>query len=229
MARQVQKQAAKSPLGFVLEADVLMAEKKYPQAAKAYETAFGMAKNGHVALKMHAAYTQAGKPDEADARLAQWLKAAPDDVVARLYAADAGLKNGKYKTAIEHYEWLQQKQPDNIVVLNNLAWAYQQVNDKRAVATAERAYKLKPENPAVADTLGWILVEQGQTERGIELLQKAVSAAPGAHAIRFHLAQAWVKAGDNSKARNELERLLSTGTKFPEQDEALRLLKELRK
>jgi putative PEP-CTERM system TPR-repeat lipoprotein len=228
IAQQVQKQAAKSPLGFVLEGDVLMAEKKFPQAAKAYETAYGIGKSGLLAIKMHAAYAQAGKPDEAERRLAQWLKQSPDDAAVRLYAADVSLKSGTYQNAIEHYEWLLQKQPDNVLVLNNLAWAYRQVKDTRALETAERAYKLKPDSAAVADTLGWMLVEQGNITRGLELLQKAVAAAPDAHEIRYHLAQAWLKAGDKSKARNELERLLATDAKFPQQAEANKLLKQLK-
>ena len=73
-----------------------------------------------------------------------------------------------------------------------------------------------------------MLVEQGNTTRGVELLQKAVAAAPKALEIRYHLAQAWVKAGDKAKARAELERLLSTDAMFPQQDEALALLKQLR-
>jgi predicted Zn-dependent protease len=114
------------------------------------------------------------------------------------------------------------------VVLNNLAWAYQQVKDKRALETAERAYKLNPDNAAVADTLGWILVEQGSATRAVELLQKAVAAAPKAPTIRYHLAQAWLKAGKKDKARDELEGLLSAGAQFPEQNEASDLLKQLR-
>jgi putative PEP-CTERM system TPR-repeat lipoprotein len=228
IARQVQKQAAKSPLGFALEGDVLMAEKKFPQAAKAYETAYGIGKSGLLAAKTYEAYAQAGKPDEAERWLAQGLKDSPDDASVRLYAADAALKSGKYRNAIEHYEWLLQKQPDNVLVLNNLAWAYQQVKDKRALETAERAYKLKPDNAAVADTLGWMLVEQGNTTRGLELLQKAVAAAPQAHEIRYHLAQAWLKAGDQSKARSELERLVASDVKFPQQAEAMNLLKKLK-
>jgi predicted Zn-dependent protease len=146
----------------------------------------------------------------------------------RLYWADASLKNANYKNAAEQYEWLRQKQPDNIVVLNNLAWSYQQLNDPRALEIAERAYKLKPENPAVGDTLGWMLVEQGKTARGLELLQQAVAAAPKASEIRYHLAQAWLKSGDKAKARDELERLLSNDANFPRQSEALALLKKLR-
>ena len=80
----------------------------------------------------------------------------------------------------------------------------------------------------MAETLGWILVKQGNTTRGLELLQKAVAAAPNAHEIRFHLAQAWLKAGDKAKARNELERLLASDAKFPQRAEAMKLLNELK-
>ena len=228
IAQQVQKQAAKSPAGFILEGDVMMAEKKYPQAAKAYDTAYGLGKSGSLAVKLHAAYSQAGRPDEADARLNQWLKESPDDVNVRAYAGESGIRRGKFKDAIVHYEWLQKMQPDNLLVLNNLAWAYQQVKDPRALETAERAYKLNPDNAAIADTLGWMLVEQGNTTRGVDLLQKAVAAAPKSPEIRYHLAQAWAKAGDKSKAVPELERLLAGEVKFPQYDEALALLKRLR-
>ena len=111
-----------------------MAEKKFPQAAKAYETAYGVGKSGSLAMKMHAAYAQSGKAEEGEARLAQWLKESPGDGGVRLYSADASLKSGRYRNAIEQYEWLQQKQPENIVVLNNLAWAYQQVRDPKALS-----------------------------------------------------------------------------------------------
>jgi hypothetical protein len=50
------------------------------------------------------------------------------------------------------------------------------------------AYELKSDSAAVADTLGWMLVEQGDTARGLELLQEAVAAAPDVHEIRYHLA-----------------------------------------
>jgi predicted Zn-dependent protease len=113
------------------------------------------------------------------------------------------------------------------VLLNNLAWAYQQVKDRRALETAERAYKLKPDMPGVADTLGYILIEMGDTKRGLELLQQAAANAPKNPAIRYHLAQGWFKAGDKAKARDELTRLLSTDAKFPERAEAVKLLRQL--
>jgi putative PEP-CTERM system TPR-repeat lipoprotein len=235
IAKQAQKQAAKSSFGLILEGDVLMAEKKFSQAITTYETAHKMSKDGSVMHKLHTAYLRGGKSDEGDARLGQWLTESPDDENVRLYAADNYVRRGKYQEAIAQYERLLQKQQDNVVMLNNLAWAYHQVKDPRALDTAERAYKLIPDkaavglNAAVADTLGWILVEQGDTKRGLEWLQKAVAAAPKASEIRYHLAQAWFKAGDKSKAREELERLLSSDAKFPQQAEAQKLLIQLRK
>ncbi|HEV2007590.1 MAG TPA: XrtA/PEP-CTERM system TPR-repeat protein PrsT, partial [Burkholderiales bacterium] len=228
IAQQVQKQTAKSALGYVLEGDVLMAQKKFPQAVKVYETAYGMGNNGILAIKLHAAYTRAGKPQEAEARLAQRLKDSPDDAGVRIYAAEASLKGGNYQNAIEQYEWLLRKQPENLLLLNNLAWAYQQVKDPRALQTVEHAYKLKPDNAAIADTLGWMLVEQGNTKRGIEVLQKAVDTAPNAFDIRYHLAQALAKSGDKAQAITQLESIVAAGAKFSQTAEALALLNQLK-
>ena len=229
IAQQLQKQSAKSPAGYVLEGDVLMAEKKFQQAAKTYENAYGMGKSGMIVVKLHRALTRAGKPEEAQGHLTQWLKDVPDDAWVRNYAAEANLRTGNYQYAIEQYEWLSKKQPGNVMVLNNLANAYYQTKDARALETAERAYKLGPDDVAVADTLGWMLVEQGNTKRGIELLQKAVAAAPKATEPRYHLAKAFVKVGDRVQARQELQRLLTDAPNSRFAEEAKQLLEETRR
>jgi predicted Zn-dependent protease len=133
-----------------------------------------------------------------------------------------------HRDAIEQYEWLQRKVPESVTVLNNLAWAYHRVKDARALPTAERAYKLQPDNAAVIDTLGWILVEEGNASRGVDLLQAAVAATPDAPERRWHLAQGWFRAGERSKARNELESLLRATTPFAGRADAAALLNELR-
>ena len=73
---------------------------------------------------------------------------------------------------------MNKSNPNNLLVLNNLAWSLFESKDSRALGFAEQALKLKPDNPDVMDTLGWILVQQGQAERGIKLLQQALSKAP---------------------------------------------------
>jgi predicted Zn-dependent protease len=141
--------------------------------------------------------------------------------------AERLLKRNQYKAAADHYLQLNQSNPGNVVILNNLAWALSEAKDPRAVGFAEQALKLKPDNAAVMDTLGWILVQQGQTDRGIKLLQQALSKAPDAAEIHWHLAAAYEKSGDRNRARQELKRLLDSGRAFPQEKQAQDLLKQL--
>ena len=77
------------------------------------------------------------------------------------------------------------------------------------------------------DTLGWILVGQGQLTRALELLHDAASNAPKSAVIHYHLAVALARSGQNSEAKKELEAAIGTGQKFPELDDAKVMLKHL--
>jgi putative PEP-CTERM system TPR-repeat lipoprotein len=227
IARQIQKQRPKSPFGFTLEGDVLMAKKTPDLAVKAYEQAFAINKSGPIMIMLHISLNQAGKGKEADVRLNQWLKEHPSDISTRMYLAGTLRAQKQNKAAIAQYQTILQQDPKNVVALNDLAWTYQQENDPRALEYAEKANQLAPDNPAVLDTLGWILIEQGNSSRGLPLVQKANSLAPDAPDIHYHLILGLVKAGDKTKARKELEQLLANGKSFANIEEARTLLKQL--
>lgn len=227
IARQIQKKSGKSPVGYELEGNILMTQKKPALAVKAYEQAFAIGKSGPLMIKLHASLSQAGKSKEANSRLTQWLKEHPADIPTRMYLAGTYLAEKQDKAAIEQYQTVLQQDPKYVPALNNLAWLYQQEKDPRALEFAEKANQLAPDNPASLDTLGWILTEQGNTIRGLPLLQKANSLAPDAADIHYHLVLGLVKSGDKAKARKELEQLLATGKNFSNIDEARTLLKEL--
>jgi putative PEP-CTERM system TPR-repeat lipoprotein len=227
LAKDLQKTAPKSPAGLALEGDLLMQKQQYADAAKAYQNALGVHQTGLLAVKYHVAQTKAGKAKEADAKLERWLKDHPDDVVALEYSANEHLKDGNNKLAIDQYQRVLQKYPSNWIALNNLANLYQRENDSRAITTAEQAYKLMPGSSTTADTLGWILVGQGNTARGLELLQKAVAQSPENTEMRYHLAVALAKSGDKAKSREQLKSLLADDRKFPQRKAAESLLKEL--
>lgn len=227
VAQQIQKQHPKSAAGFVLQGDILMAQKQFAPALKAYEKASTINNIGLLAVKMHQALSAGGNASEADARIVQWLKDHPGDVNVRVYLAANYTKTRQNQRAIEQYQFVLQADPRNIRALNDLAWLYQQEKDPRALETAERAYQLKPDNPEIMDTLGWILVEQDKTARGTELLQKAAEAAPGSTAIRYHWAAALAKSGDKARARRELADLLTRNKEFPQRQKAQELLGQL--
>jgi putative PEP-CTERM system TPR-repeat lipoprotein len=227
ISHQIQKQQKKSPVGYIAEGDLLMAQKKPALATKAYEHAFDISKSGPAMLKLHASLSQAGKTPEANSRLVQWLKQHPEDAASRMYLAGAYLASQDNKAAIEQYQIILKQAPTYVPALNNLATAYQPEKNPLALEYAEKAYQLAPNSAAVMDTLGWILVEQGNTTRGLPLLEKAVSLAPEAADIRYHLAAGRAKSGDNAQARKELEQLLAAGQQFPSIDQAKLLLKQV--
>ncbi len=121
------------------------------------------------------------------ALLKSWQQALPDQPQLGLMLADLYISESNYKNAILHYEILLKSLPNNYVVLNNLAWSYFKVNDKRALEFAERAYAINPNDAPVSDTLGWILAESGQLERGLQLVEQALEIDPENQAIREHL------------------------------------------
>lgn len=227
ISREIQKQHKKSPVGYIAEGDLLMQQKNAALAVKAYEHAFAMVKNQPLMLKLHASLRQAGRGKEATSRLIQWVKENPSDAPLRMYLAQVYLADGQTRSAIEQYEAVLQQNPKYMPAMNNLATAYQQEKNPMAVEYAEKAYQIAPDNPAIMDTLGWILIEQGNTARGLQLLQKAVSRAPDAEEIRYHFAAGLAKSGDKAKARTELETLLSSGRSFPSREEARALLKQM--
>ena len=90
------------------------------------------------------------------------------------------------------------------MALINLVWAYQEQDVATGLEYAEQAYELSGESLDVADTLGWLLVKDGDYKRGLPLLQGAVNRAPHILEIRYHLAVALDKAGCQDEARKEL-------------------------
>jgi Flp pilus assembly protein TadD len=94
--------------------------------------------------------------------------------------------------------------PYDAPVLNNYANLLLALNQPEARAQAERALSLDPQNAAFADTLGWILVKQGQLDAALRYLREARLRNPHDGQIRLHLAYALAKSGRTPEAREEL-------------------------
>lgn len=227
LAKQIQQHKPDSPGGFILEGDVASARKDYAAAIASYDRAQKLQPSGTVLLRQFAAFKAAQRAEEGEKRLFAWLATHPQDVGIRAALAENLIQRKQYKAAAEHYLFMNRSTPDNLLILNNLAWALHESRDSRALGFAEQALKLKPDNPAVLDTLGWILVGQGQVARGTKLLQQALAKTPDAAEIQYHLAVALTKSGDTARAKSEIERLLASGVAFPQESEARALLKQL--
>jgi putative PEP-CTERM system TPR-repeat lipoprotein len=226
-AREVQSRRPKQAIGFAMEGDVLASQKKFAEAAKLYAEASKRQPLPQLVVREHQLLKAGGQQASADAVAARWLKQHPKDAVVRLYLADLEIRNKNFRQASRQYREVLALQPENAAALNNLAWSLYELKDPAAEGYAEKAYKLAPGNPAIQDTYGWILVNQGDAERGIEMLGKAAAAAPNALEIRMHYAKALLRSGDKSTARAELEAVTNAKNESPLKAEAAELLKQL--
>jgi Flp pilus assembly protein TadD len=212
----------------VLEGDVQAAQKAWKEAQAAYRNGLGKVPNSSdLAVRLHAVLTADGQNAEAAKLSDGWLKAHPKELGLPLYLANAALTRKDYATAATLYRRMLEVQPNNAAFLNDLAWALGQLGDANAIGYAEKANQLAPNQPAMMDTLGMLQVQQGQVEKGTELLRKAVALAPQAGEIRLNFARALIKSGDKRGARAELETLLKLGDTFRQHAEVNELLKTL--
>ena len=227
IAQKIQKQFPRSPAGFILEGDAAYARKDYPAALAAFERAHSVEPAGASLIRQHQVFTALQQPVEGEKRLLAWLATHPQDNPTRAVLAESLVARKQYAAGAEHYLLLNKSNPGNLVILNNLAWAMRGAGDSRAVQIAQQAVALAPTNPAVLDTYGWILAQTGQWEKGLVHLRQALSKAPGNAEIQYHLAATLYKAGEYSRAKGELQRLLASGVDFPEAAEARALLQQL--
>jgi putative PEP-CTERM system TPR-repeat lipoprotein len=227
IAREVQSKHPKRAIGYQLEGDVMRAKNDQPNALVLYRKSFAMEPQSALIQQIFQTARATGDRSGAYGSMLDWLDKNPDDIDSRIKLGMAYIEDGESVQAIRVYEQLIERQSDNRLVLYNLAWLYQLMGDPRAVELAERTIALEPKNPEVIDTVGWILMLNGQIERSLGLLKQAAGQAPAIDAIQLHYAQALVKAGRNGEAREQLTKLLSGDRAFPERAEAEELLKSI--
>lgn len=217
-----------SPLPLKYEGDWEMQAGRGQSAAMSYAAAYQRGPSGPLAMQLAAARLRAGDLAGGLAALKDWVDRSPTDYITRLqYAVE--LQNQKQSdAAIEQYRKVVDINERNVIALNNLAWLLSERKDPEAVRYAERARELAPDSPEVADTAGWVLVQAGQTERGLQILQQAAVQAPHLGDIRYHLAVTLDQVGRKDDAKRELERLLGEGRSFEQQDAARALLERMK-
>ena len=93
--------------------------------------------------------------------------------------------------------------PDQAVVLNYYGYSLIEHGGDiaRAVAMLEKANGLAPNQPAIADSLGWAYFRSGDTDRALPLLESAGVAAPADPEIAEHLGDVYWAVGRRYEAR----------------------------
>ena len=226
-ARTVQQQRPNAPHGYVFEGDIANEQRNWVASAAAYRAALARGAPLNTAIKLHAVLVAAGKGAEADGFALKWLKERPNDVAFLAYQGQLAVGKKDYAAADRQYLAALNIQPDNPVVLNNLAWVRWKLRKDGGLEYAEKSNKLLPNQPAIMETLALLLADNNDFSRAIELQTRAVGLQPSNSALRLALASIYIKAGDKTRARTELEALAKLGDSFRSQPEVKALLQSL--
>lgn len=225
VAREVQKQRAEQAIGHALEGDIEALQGRWPAAIVAYRTAVTKKEGAQVAPKLHAALVAAGPKAAAEQMAAEWIKAHPKDAAFLSYLGDTALAQRDWAQAESRYQAVLKLSPNNVGALNNGAWSAMQQDKPSALAMAQKANTLAPNQPLLMDTLALALAKDKQLDKAVELQKQAVAMQPQNNALRLTLAKLLLQSGDKAGARTELDALAKLGDSFRDRAEVDQLLK----
>jgi cellulose synthase operon protein C len=227
VARRLQIQRPSDPIGFSLEGDILSLRKDWDGAATAYRSGLKRVVSSVLAVKLHSLLTTIGKVSDAEVFSKSWLKAHSNDATFIFHLGDAALARKDFLAAEIAYITVSKLQPTSAAAFNNLAWISSQLHKDDAIALAEKANSLAPNQPAFIDTLAMVLSQASQFDRAISLQKQAIALDSANPVWKLSLAKIYVRAGDKLSARQELTELAAKGNTFGSQNEVATMLKSL--
>ncbi len=150
----------------------------------------------HAQLYMFTAQLALGREDleAAEALLNAGLDIRPKDTTLRYSKALLLERTDRLRDAIGLLRELVNEQPDDALALNALGYTLADRTKRFTEARRyiQRALVIEPNNPAILDSMGWVLFKLGEHEAALTFLQRALSMQRdpeiGAHLIKVHLA-----------------------------------------
>jgi tetratricopeptide (TPR) repeat protein len=187
-------------------ANFLIRRKKIPEALNLCDSAWSHCPPAAVANTCLAALSQQMPPDPSfTARVAARIEAdlakSPDD--STLLAALAVVRNfqDRFDDSEALYRRILKKDPGHSMALNNLAWllALKGGHADEAVVLVTRAVEATGTDPNLLDTRAVAFLALNKPALAVKDLDEVINQSPSPVAY-FHLAQAYLQAGQKEKA-----------------------------
>jgi tetratricopeptide (TPR) repeat protein len=210
-----------------LEARVYRAQGDLNQAEAALKKALEADPNFMSAYQLLATtYLAGNKLSKATEQLEEIVTTRPRDQGSLMLLANIYEQAKDYNKARQTYENLLAINNQHFPALNNLAYLFGEHLGQldKAHDLARKARSLAPENPAIADTLGWILYKRKDYQGALTLLQEAAEKLSGLPEVQYHLGMASYMMGQAEPARLAFERAMNSPDPFPGKEEAQRHL-----
>ena len=130
------------------------------------------------------------------------LEEHPDNIEIRYARAMLYDGIGQPAYAEADLKHILEQEPENAVALNALGYILTTRTDRLREARGyiEKALRLDPDNPAILDSMGWVLFLEGQLEPALEYLSRAWAAFPDPE-VAAHYGEALWMNGAEEQAR----------------------------
>ena len=220
--RQVEL-APKSPLLQNLLGQLWLTAKDWAQAEKAFKTAIELDSSPIAPyLSLAQLYYQTGKIEQSIAEYETVLAKNPNAPAPLMLLGIIHESRKEYDKAKDRYEQILKSNPRFAPAANNLAWliADQGGNLDVALTHAQTAREQRPDDPHVADTLGWVYYKKNASLLAVSLLKEAADKLPNEPLVRYHLGMAQVRTDDKTAAKHSLQTALKLNQHFAGADEA---------
>jgi len=225
-AHEYLDRAPRSPTALWARGELLANEGEHDLATAVFEELFALQPSEDAALRIYENATRAGRR-EPERQLREWSADNPRDVRSNAVLGSIALDGGALDEATQRFEAVVAAEPSHAGALNNLAWLYTEKGDARAIEVGERALQSDPENPSIADTVGWALLKFGDKQRARRLLEQAVQGLPQQAEVRYHWAVALAETGDAQQARSIFGALVAENADFRGRADAMQRLAAL--
>ena len=121
---------------------------------------------------------QVGRQDAAMQVYTDALAAVPDDLDLLYGRAMYAVKRDQIAGAERDLRQIIERNPNHADALNALGYTLADRTDRyqEALGYIERAYRIKPDEPAILDSMGWVNYRLGHPQAALEYLTKAAGA-----------------------------------------------------
>ena len=216
----------------IVLAGLLEKSGKKDEALASIKQAIGMdPKRNDFYHYLAAFYTRNHMVKEALKQYEDILNKNPKDLGAASMLAMLHQNAGNIDDAVKSYNYILERDPSNALASNNLAWIIAEQGNKseldRALQLAQKAKEKFPEDPRIADTLGYVYLKKGLYGNAQSQFALSLEKLPDDPTINFHMAQALAGQNQVEEALEFVNKALSFRMDYNDREEAQRLLETL--
>lgn len=229
---RVQKQIELSPNPglYQLLGKVYVVRQQYEDAEKTFFKAIDL-EPGDVSnyMGLIQVYNATKRYDLAISRIEELLKINPKNTAALMLLGMVRQQMNDFPKARDAYEALLSITPSYTPAANNLAYIYcEYLGDvEKALRLAQTARAAAPQDPNVADTLGWTLYKKGNFDWALTYIKESADKMPDNAEVQYHLGMTYYQLGNSTEAKKALTRALEGKQDFQGMAEAKKTLAEI--